>query len=122
MEDAAKNALLRALPSIDELMHRPSVAALLAPHPKRRGVAALRQAVGEARARMLAGDARGGSDEDIGRALASLSTPGLRPVINATGVVLHTNLGRAPLAERALARLAEVGGDYSNLEYDLDEG
>ncbi len=49
-------------------------------------------------------------------------TPSLRPVINATGVVLHTNLGRAPLAAAALAAVREVAGGFSNLEYDLDEG
>ncbi|MBX7223146.1 MAG: L-seryl-tRNA(Sec) selenium transferase [Blastocatellia bacterium] len=48
--------------------------------------------------------------------------PSLLPVINATGVVLHTNLGRAPLAPAALAAVAEVAGAYTNLEYDLEEG
>ena len=48
--------------------------------------------------------------------------PSLRRVLNATGVLIHTNLGRAPLAQAALDRVAEVGGGYSNLEYDLDAG
>ena len=48
--------------------------------------------------------------------------PRLRRVLNATGVIVHTNLGRAPLAEAALERVLEVGSGYSNLEYDLDEG
>ena len=46
----------------------------------------------------------------------------LRPVINATGVILHTNLGRAPLAESAIKRIAEVVGGYSNLEFDIAAG
>jgi L-seryl-tRNA(Ser) seleniumtransferase len=53
--------------------------------------------------------------------LAALTAPSLRPVINATGVIVHTNLGRAPLSAAALARVAELGG-YANLEYDLDSG
>ena len=56
--------------------------------------------------------------EELGRA----RSPSLRRVLNATGVLVHTNLGRAPLAEAALARVAEVGGGYSNLEYDLARG
>ncbi len=55
---------------------------------------------------------------EIGRA----RQPSLRRVLNATGVLIHTNLGRAPLAEAALARVAEVGAGYSNLEYDLERG
>ena len=51
-----------------------------------------------------------------------LLRPRLRRVLNATGVVVHTNLGRAPLAEAALERVREVGGGYSNLEYDLEAG
>ena len=48
--------------------------------------------------------------------------PSLRRVLNATGIVLHTNLGRAPLADAAIAAVADVAGGYSNLEYDLDAG
>ena len=54
--------------------------------------------------------------------LAASARPSLRRVLNATGVLVHTNLGRAPLAPAALARVVEVGGSYSNLEYDLDRG
>ena len=54
--------------------------------------------------------------------LARAAAPSLRRVLNATGVLVHTNLGRAPLAEAALARVVEVGGGYSNLEYDLERG
>ncbi|MGN6216669.1 MAG: L-seryl-tRNA(Sec) selenium transferase [Solirubrobacterales bacterium] len=57
-----------------------------------------------------------------GAHLARLTTPSLRRVVNATGVVLHTNLGRAPLAPAAVARVAEVAAGYSNLEYDLESG
>ena len=57
--------------------------------------------------------------------LAEIETatrPSLRRVLNATGVLIHTNLGRAPLAQAALDRVAEVGGSYTNLEYDLEAG
>ncbi|MFP2933798.1 L-seryl-tRNA(Sec) selenium transferase, partial [Pyxidicoccus sp. 3LG] len=120
--DGGKNALLRALPSIEQLLHRPSLAPLLAGVPRARAVAALRLAVDRVRARLLRGEARPFEDADVGQALGLLATPKLRPVLNATGVVLHTNLGRAPLAEEAVARVAAVARGYSNLEYDLDEG
>ncbi|MEZ5317317.1 MAG: L-seryl-tRNA(Sec) selenium transferase [Vicinamibacterales bacterium] len=55
-------------------------------------------------------------------ALDAMTAPSLRPVVNATGVILHTNLGRAPLADAALARIREVAAGYSTLEYDLDAG
>jgi L-seryl-tRNA(Ser) seleniumtransferase len=85
-------------------------------------VAAARAAVDERRRALLAGrpaTAEVASDELVARA-RDLLRPSLRPVINATGVVLHTNLGRAPLAERAVERLVAVARGYSNLEYQLD--
>jgi len=120
--DGGKNALLRALPSIEQLLRRPSLEPLLAGVPRARAVAALRLAVERVRARLLSGEARPFEDSDVGEALRTLATPLLRPVLNATGVVLHTNLGRAPLAPEAVARVAAVARGYSNLEYDLDEG
>ncbi|NPC82845.1 L-seryl-tRNA(Sec) selenium transferase, partial [Pyxidicoccus fallax] len=120
--DGGKNALLRALPSIEQLLRRPSLEPLLASVPRARAVAALRLAVDRTRARLLRGELRPFSDTDVAEALGSLATPNLRPVLNATGVVLHTNLGRAPLAAEAVARVAAVARGYSNLEYDLDEG
>lgn len=119
--DGGKNALLRALPSIEQLLHRPSLEPRLAGLPRARAVAALRLAVDRARARLLRGE-RPFEDADVDEALHTLATPNLRPVLNATGVVLHTNLGRAPLAPEAVARVAAVARGYSNLEYDLDEG
>nr|WP_228530878.1 MULTISPECIES: L-seryl-tRNA(Sec) selenium transferase [Myxococcaceae] len=114
--------MLRQLPSIEVLLKRPSLAPLLAPHPRARAVAALRLAVERVRARLLSGEGGALEDADVAGALRSLQTPNLRPVLNATGVVLHTNLGRAPLAPEAVARVAAIARGYSNLEYDLDEG
>jgi L-seryl-tRNA(Ser) seleniumtransferase len=121
-EDPRKRAQLRALPSIDELLHRPSLATVLAQYPRSRSVAALRRAVNDARRRVLRGEDRPFEDADVAAALEDLSRPNLRRVLNATGVVLHTNLGRAPLAPAAAERVREIAAHYSNLEYDLDEG
>lgn len=116
------SALLRELPSIDELLRAPHLQPLLKAHPPKKKVAALRIAVTHARERILRGEARGFEAADVERALSTLSAHGLRRVLNATGTVLHTNLGRAPLAKVALDRVTEVARGYSNLEYDLHEG
>ncbi|WP_426751826.1 L-seryl-tRNA(Sec) selenium transferase [Myxococcus sp. Y35] len=120
--DGGKNALLRALPSVEQLLRRPSLEPLLSRVPRARAVAALRLAVDRARGRLVSGAGPGFEDADVRFALDTLATPGLRPVLNATGVVLHTNLGRAPLAPSAVERVAAVARGYSNLEYDLEEG
>ena len=122
MDDPRRNERLRALPSIDELLARSSLAPLLSSHPRPLAVAALRRAVDAARARVLSGSEVGFEDADVQRALVELTTPNLGPVLNATGVVLHTNLGRAPLAARAVERIARVARGYCNLEIDLEEG
>jgi len=122
MEQARKNATLRSLPSIDSLLLQPALAPLLAAHPRARKVAALRIAVDRVRARLLKGEDRGFEESDLVDALKQLATPGLRRVFNATGVVLHTNLGRAPLAPEAAERVRQIAAGYSNLEYNLDEG
>jgi L-seryl-tRNA(Ser) seleniumtransferase len=122
MEQARKNATLRSLPSIDSLLLQPALAPLLAAHPRARKVAALRIAVDRVRARLLKGEDRGFEEADLVDAFKQLGTPGLRRVFNATGVVLHTNLGRAPLAPEAAERVRQVAAGYSNLEYNLDEG
>jgi L-seryl-tRNA(Ser) seleniumtransferase len=120
--ESGKNALLRSLPSIEQLLRRPSLESRLAALPRACAVAALRLAVERVRGRLLRGETRPFEDADVDGALHSLLTPRLRPVLNATGVVLHTNLGRAPLAAEAVARVAAVARGYSNLEYDLEEG
>lgn len=116
------NALLRALPSVDEILNAPHFRQLFAGQPRERTVRAARMAVTSARQRLLAGELEGFLEADVSRALQALGTPNLRPVHNATGVVLHTNLGRAPLAPEAVERMATVAAGYCNLEYDLDEG
>lgn len=122
MDEATRMERLRALPSIDELLARPAVSSLLSDQPRPLQVRVLREAVASARARLLGGEDRAFADADVAEALARLTRPHLRKVLNATGVVLHTNLGRAPLAERAVERVATVARGYCNLELDLDEG
>jgi L-seryl-tRNA(Ser) seleniumtransferase len=108
---------LRQLPSFDALLADAS--ALVARHGRLRTVDALRAALAEARA---AGEARP-ADALMARADELLGLPpSLRPVLNATGVIVHTNLGRAPLAAHALDRARAVAAGYANLEYDLDAG
>ena len=117
-----KPELLRALPKMDLLLARPALAGSPLPYALRRQAA--RQVLDEYRAALRAGalSAVPGLDEleqSVLRRGAELSRPALGRVINATGVVLHTNLGRAPLSPRAAAAVGEAARGYSNLEYDL---
>src|SRR5581483_1895495 len=113
----------RELPSVSALLESPAVGRLMAHAPRAIVVGAVRDAV--ARARKNPSSAPRGDDEwasAIGDALAARSRPSLRPVFNATGVVLHTNLGRAPLARAAIEAIAAAAAGYSNLEYDIERG
>ncbi len=114
---------LRELPSVDEVLCRPTVQDLLGAHPRAAVVRAVRGAIDAARQALLAG---GGdpqvSDAAVADALRAGRRPGLRRVINATGVVLHTNLGRAPLADEAQQAALEIARGYANLELSLDTG
>jgi L-seryl-tRNA(Ser) seleniumtransferase len=110
----------RELPSVDRLLLEPEIRALLRSVPRVAVVDAVRESLAAARTRRA-----GPPDswaEDVRERLTERVRPSLRPVLNATGVVLHTNLGRAPLAPAAAAAMAAVGGGYSNLEFDLDTG
>src|SRR5438477_1876675 len=124
MED--QRGRLRALPSVDEVLSRPAVRALEVRVGRAAVKAAVRQAIAAARERILSGAVNGSSelvpDQDVLSRAQREAAPRLRRVINATGVVLHTNLGRAPLHPEALARVVEIASGYSNLELDLDHG
>jgi L-seryl-tRNA(Ser) seleniumtransferase len=130
MKTSTKSELYRELPSVDELLRTPGVAALAA----EQGTAAVTDAARAVLARLrneiasglldaaalqlalggLCGAIEGRLRQDLG--------PSLRVVINATGVILHTNLGRAPLAKAAIEHIRETAGRYSNLEYDVEAG
>jgi L-seryl-tRNA(Ser) seleniumtransferase len=116
---------LRNLPSVDRLLQHPRLAALV----ERRGhdltVDAIHQVLDAARDEIRAGSACPPADVLAGRAEQRLEAglrPTLRPAINATGVIIHTNLGRAPLSAEARAAMEAVALGYSNLEYDLEAG
>jgi len=111
----------RKLPSVDALLEGPGVASLLAAHPRGLVVRAVRETVDAARSNGGAPPSDGW-DAAIQVAARRLAAPSLAPVINATGVVLHTNLGRAPLASAAIAAITTVASGYSALEYDLGRG
>src|SRR2546423_6503321 len=101
---------LRDLPSVDELARD-------AGDPL--AVDAAREVLARAREEIRAGADPGDLAARLRDELAAVRRPRLGRVLNATGVVVHTNLGRAPLSQPALARVLEVGRGYSNLEYDL---
>ncbi|HEV7992487.1 MAG TPA: L-seryl-tRNA(Sec) selenium transferase [Gemmatimonadaceae bacterium] len=113
----------RALPSVGALLESAGVRALLASAPRSLVVDAVRATIAHARddAPAAPHDEAQWADAIASR-LAVTIRPSLRRTINATGIVLHTNLGRAPLAPVALDAIANVAAGYSNLEYDLDEG
>jgi L-seryl-tRNA(Ser) seleniumtransferase len=113
---------LRELPSVDELLGREEVAALEARHGRPLVLAAVRSALTHVREEIKAGHEVSDMVSRVGYELEALTRPSLRRVLNATGVVVHTNLGRASLAEAALARVHEVGAGYSTLEYDVASG
>lgn len=118
----------RALPSVDEVLKEPAIAGALARHGRGPVVRAARAVLYETRTALgngrLTGRAPSSGElaETAASRLASETAPSLVRVINATGVVVHTNLGRAPLPAEALAAIANVATGYSNLEYDLASG
>ena len=123
----AVQTALRDLPSVDRLLRAPGGDELVAGFGRGLATEALRAALDGARAALRDGGLdEAPSDTDlvaIGREwVEELLAPTLRPVINATGIIVHTNLGRAPLSEAALAAVAAVSSGYSTLEYDADEG
>jgi L-seryl-tRNA(Ser) seleniumtransferase len=122
MSDVAQDKR-RALPSVGALLQSPGIAALLEGAPRGLVVGAVRDAIDVARRdpRLAPQDDAGWTDA-VSRMLEASQRASLRPVLNATGVVLHTNLGRAPLADAALAAIARVASGYTNLEYEIDSG
>lgn len=138
-------ALLRVLPSVEELAQSPEMASAVAMYPRPLVIEAVRTVLTEARRAILGVDAReageggGAQEEGVPAVLRSLVTPGalaaqacerleiaarpnLRRVLNATGVVVHTNLGRSILASQAIERVVEAAAGYSTLEYRLATG
>lgn len=116
----------RRLPGVDRLLGHPQTSSLLEAFGRPLTVEALRTVLDEARDRLRHGLRTPPTAEElIAEARATLESwtlPTLRRVINATGVIIHTNLGRAPLSEATLQAMRTVAGGYSTLEYDLERG
>jgi L-seryl-tRNA(Ser) seleniumtransferase len=117
---------LRALPSVDRLLAHPALSAARETLPASLLTAVVREVLETARTNIKLGlqsspPTLSALAEDAASLAAEAATASLRPVINATGVIIHTNLGRAPLSRAALEAIARTSA-YSNLEYDLDAG
>lgn len=112
----------RDLPSVSSLLETAAVKSLLERHPRRVVVDAVRSTVDAARVEEAAPRTQEQWIESIAAAVRSNTLPSLRRVFNATGVILHTNLGRAPIADDAVRAVREIAEGSSNLEYDIDSG
>jgi L-seryl-tRNA(Ser) seleniumtransferase len=114
------------IPSIERLRQRPAMAAIEARYGRSAVVGALRLEAAAARVRLAGGGSGERLAEEIEAGVAARlardTAPSLRRVINASGVILHTNLGRAPLGREAATRVAELAAGYTNLEYDIAAG
>ncbi len=122
--------VLRSIPSVDKLLDEPVVLNLIRQSSRTFVVRLLRKVLLSFRHRLNSGIAK---DSETGNPLENvllalhnefegLTNPRLIKVINATGILLHTNFGRAPLGRKALEHLASIAGSYSNLEFDLEKG
>ena len=124
-----RQALFKKIPGVDRLLDYPTLKDMEQSYPRGLMLAAINQVLEGLRSAIEQGEVEEDSALGIGpvadlvvNRLAVISRPSLRPVINATGVVIHTNLGRSLLAERALKKFRPIAGGYSNLEYDLLRG
>ncbi len=133
MSHKSKERCLRLLPAVDDVLKDSRVSELLAIHPRSIVIEAVRTALAEERRNILNGNIElNKEDKEAGyldsiviktlKAVSRSARFNLRPVINATGVVLHTNLGRAVLSERARQAVNRIVSGYSNLELNLDTG
>jgi len=127
--DAERAALLRQIPSVDELLHRPRLAKLAARIPRELLVEVAREVLAGVRDEITGKSGisiipviPADLEDVIAREVERILARTLQPVINATGVVLHTNLGRAPLTPAVLEEFRQTVIHYSNLEYDLETG
>ena len=128
--DPKRASLLRQLPQVDDLLRHPELAPAIGPLPRSLAAAVVRRILAEARRTINALPPEAlppQLDEmvllqNLREALFAAAKPMLRRVVNATGVVIHTNLGRSPLAAACLEQLLEVASRYNTLEYDLARG
>ncbi|MFH1703471.1 MAG: L-seryl-tRNA(Sec) selenium transferase [Nitrospirota bacterium] len=121
-----KQKLLTTLPSVDEILRSNQGVQWLNVYPRRYVIQAIREVIDSRRKEILKGFISDISEEsmmaEIENTMEKLSSYSLRPLINATGIVIHTNLGRSILSEKSLENIKKVSGSFSNLEYDLKAG
>jgi len=124
------NNLLRNIPSVDEILSLSETQSLLEKYPRRLVVSTIRQVLEGIRGQLLATNSQSSHvdtsldniTESLKEFLGQAARPSLRPLINATGVVIHTNLGRSLLADAAVEQMNAIAAGYSNLEFDLSAG
>jgi len=121
-----KQQLFRKIPGVDQLLMESTMTELLTKYPRGLILKAIKQELDELRKRIRQGEivaesqlSSGNVSNRVAGRVIQISRPSLRPVINATGVVVHTNLGRSILAKSVLKKIGSLAGGYSNLEYDL---
>ncbi|MFB3885487.1 MAG: L-seryl-tRNA(Sec) selenium transferase [Thermodesulfobacteriota bacterium] len=132
MSPSLREQALRKIPSVDEILARSEIADLLRTYPRTVVVEAIRKGLAKLRSQILRKEPLFHLEEEFfsferlhplfQKEIELQVRPRLRRVINATGVVIHTNLGRSPLHSSALQHMVDVAKNYSNLEYDLDLG
>lgn len=129
--DSRTRLLLRQLPSVDELLQELLIRETAQTLPRWAVVEAIREVLERWRRILATGQSESAPEDlpsraalviEVKQIALRLNRPALRRLINATGVVIHTNLGRAPLAEVGIERMVEVAQGYSNLEYELEQG
>jgi L-seryl-tRNA(Ser) seleniumtransferase len=130
---ADKQNLLRHLPAVDRLLNEPAIAEALETQPRRLVLQAIQETLNDLRLQITGSDpdrelpdlvdiSPGRLAEKVVRTVAHKAALNIGPLINATGIVIHTNLGRAPLSAAAIEALTAVAGSYNNLEFDLTSG
>jgi L-seryl-tRNA(Ser) seleniumtransferase len=115
----------RSLPSVDKLISDERIKDLESSYSRTFVVEVARQVLEESRQSISRGEAAPSSNSlvnSVSDRIRALTEPTLRPVINATGVIIHTNLGRAPLSRETIAAMEKASKGYTNLEFDLDAG
>lgn len=121
-----KQKLLQELPSVDEILKSPEGIRWCDAYPRRFVLKAIREIIDIRRKEIIEVSSTDisleGMAKDIEAKIQKLSAFSLKPLINATGIVIHTNLGRSILSERILENVRKISASYSNLEYNLDEG
>ena len=124
-----KNMLYRSIPKVDVLLEDPEIQGLIETYSRDTVVEsihlemdALRKYIGTCEDEEKAKEQIGNLNMNVRRTVTAMHTPNMRSVINGTGTILHTNLGRAPISQKHMNRIAQIATGYSNLEYNLEAG